>query len=91
MLFTGRLRRSCTRLAVRAIEKASATPLAFHIGRELELKEREDKRQKIVDRRDEIIKERNDLLEWDKQLIGEPNWTNMKSLWEVCSKLNFLK
>ena len=79
----GRLRRACTRLAARAIEQASATPLAFHIRRELEQQERQEKRQKIVDRRDEIIKERQDLLEWDKQLIGQPNWTYMRSLWEV--------
>ena len=83
MTLSGRLRRACTRLAARAMEQASAAPLAFHIRRELEQQEREEKRQKIVDRRDEIIKERQDLLEWDKQLIGEANWTYMKSLWEV--------
>ncbi|XP_022086943.1 uncharacterized protein LOC110977272 isoform X2 [Acanthaster planci] len=89
-LSSGRLRRACTRLAARALEQASATPLAFHVGRELEQQEREEKRQKIVDRRDEILKERQDLLGWDKQLIGEAHWTYMKSLWEIPAIGHFL-
>ncbi|XP_038053395.1 uncharacterized protein LOC119725873 [Patiria miniata] len=89
-LSSGRLRRTCTRLASRALEQKAAAPLAFHIKQELEQQEREEKRQKIVDRRDEIIKERQDLLEWDKQLIGETQWTYMKSIWEIPAIGHFL-